>query len=149
MQSTPYAVYAVRTRLRSSGSRDSFALLLKRRTLESRYQCLAIISSGSVSRRSLYHSQWLLSSSAHFLLSRVCLAFPGFLLFLVRFSYVCFFVILFYLCSFPWVPLVTRFCPFFGFPGFPGVQKLLACLMSLSKSVFHFDEPSETSSALL
>ena len=110
---------------------------------------MAIISSDSVSRRYLYHSQWLRSSSADFLLSGSCPAFPGFFLFLVRFSYVCF-VILFSSCvRFPLVLLVPRFCPFSGFPVFPGVQKLLASLMSLSKTIFHFDEPSETSSALL
>ena len=149
MQSTPYAVYAFRTLLRSS-YRQSRRF---RSPAETTHIGLTLSVYG-------YHFQWFRFSSlslsfpvvaflvgglsALWLVSR----FPWFL-FLVRFSFVCF-VILFSSCvRFPLVLLVPRFCPFSGFPGFPGVQKILANLMSLSKTIFHFDELSETSLALL
>ena len=104
---------------------------------------MAIISSGSVSRRYLYHSQWLRSSSADFLLSGSCPAFLGFFLFLVRFSYVCF-VILFSSCV-----RGSTVLSVFRVSRFLGSSETPRQLMSLSKTIFHFDEPSETYSALL
>ena len=149
-QSTPYAVYAFRTLLRSS-YRQSRRF---RSPAETTHLELTLSVYG-------YHFLWFRFSSlsvsfpvvaflvgglsALWLVSR----FPWFLS-LPRALLLCLFrYFIFFLCSFPLGSAGSTVLSVFRVSRFPGSSELLASLISFSKSIFHFDEPSETSSALL